>query len=83
MIAAFFVENEPLQRLPAANSVLKRTMFESKNALNVSNRKLLEILIASQMVSNTADVNQKGLTNLLLNSLNENVNECKYFDIPI
>ena len=79
----FLLKDEPLQRLPAANSVLKRVMSSSKNALNIGSRKLLEILGASQVVSNTDDVNHSELTNLLFNSLLENVYESKYFDIPM
>ena len=44
--------------------------------------KLLEILGASQAFS-TDNLNHSELTNQLLNSLVENVNECIYFDIPI
>ena len=76
------MKDKPLQRLPAANSVLKRIISASKNVLNIGNRKLLEILGASQVVNNTDDVNHSELSNLLFNSLVENVNECRYFDIP-
>ena len=64
-------------------SVLKRAISTSKNALNVGNRKLLKILGASQKVNNIDDVNPSNLTNLLFNFFVENVNECKYFDIPM
>ena len=74
------LKDELLQRLPAANPELKRVMYVSKNALNVRSRKLLEILGTSQVVTN---VDHSELTNLLFNSLVENVNECKYFDIPM
>ena len=79
----FLLKDEPLQHLPAANSVLKCVMSASKNALKVGNRKLLEILGTNQVVNNTDDVNHTKLTKLLFNSLVENVNECKYFDIPM
>ena len=46
-------------------------------------RKLLEILGTSQVVTNTNDLDHSELTNLLFNYLVENVNECKYFDIPM
>ena len=65
-ILYFLLKDEPLQRLPAANSVLKRTMPTSKNALKVGNRKLLEIPKASQVVNNSDDVNHSELTNLHL-----------------
>ena len=83
LLLYFLLKNEPLQRLPAAKSVLKRVMSASKNALNVGSRKLLEILGASQVINNTDDVNHSELTNLLFKSLVENVNECEYFDIPM
>ena len=51
--------------------------------MNVGNRKLLEIFGTSQVVNNTDDVNHSELTNLLFNFLVENVNECKYYDIPM
>ena len=72
----FLLKDKPLQRLPAANSVLKRVMSASKNVLNAGNRMLLEILGASQVINNTDGVNHSELTNLLFNSLVENVNEC-------
>ena len=82
-LLCFLLKNKPLQRLPAANSVLKCVMSASKNAFNVGNRKLLEILSASRVVNNTDDINHSELTDLLFSSLVENVNECKYFDIPM
>ena len=54
-----------------------------QKCVELGNRKLLEILDGSQVVNNTDDVSHSELTSLLFNSLVENANQCKYFDIPM
>ena len=75
VIAVLFVEAEPLQHLRAANSVLKRVMSASENALNeVTGSGLRFSALAnfglrfSILVNNTDDVNHSELTNLLFDS---------------